>query len=730
MRTRFLVLSAALLLASAGLANVQAQAQQSDTTFNPNVWVNVGFRATSVKGDAARFERYSDLRKNAMALDLFGSTQADAWRIQYGARNVGYDDQSYFVSLSGMGKVKASFSYDQLPLNYGFRSDGYVQTPYDGDYKLDFATREAVQAGDAVAIPGSPSLRSSYLPFYSPFDLQSRRNTFDGQFVFSPTTDVDLKIGVNSFSRQGMMPWGASFGFSQGNEIAAPVDNNASNVSAALEWGNEKGAVSVGYERSEFDNHVQELVWDSPYRITDRTDSRAYVTGNGTTQGRLSLPPSNTQETFSGTGVARLARRSTVSANFAVSTLKQDGTIIPFTINTAIEPIHLERNHAEAKVNVGVLGLAFNSRPVPNLWLTGRYRYRKHDNKTPMFEGDEYVRFDQVLEEGGGETEQFNIERNTLNLGLSYTALPHTAFRVDYVRDAVDRTHREFATTTENAITFSVDSIGSQFVTLRSSYEHAQRTGSGFSEEVLEHAGQQPEMRHYDVANRDRDRGTMLFTVTPNAIAAVTFSLAAGKDDYPDQEFGLLDNKNQAYTAGFDVYPSDRVSFGVVYAYEKYTSLMKTRNASPGATFVDPQYDWSDDAEEKVNSVTVTLDLIKAIEKTDIRVGYDYSKSDANFKYSGNNIDRLSRLGTFEPLPTNTNEFNRASLDLRYFVTPRAALNVAYWFDKYNVDDFAVPEPAPGSNEPRVDPQGLMSLGYFTRPYTAHVGFVRVLVFF
>ena len=31
-----------------------------------------------------------------------------------------------------------------------------------------------------------------------------------------------------------------------------------------------------------------------------------------------------------------------------------------------------------------------------------------------------------------------------------------------------------------------------------------------------------------------------------------------------------------------------------------YSSLMKSRNASPGATFVDPNYDWFDDADEKV----------------------------------------------------------------------------------------------------------------------------------
>ena len=375
-----------------------------------------------------------------------------------------------------------------------------------------------------------------------------------------------------------------------------------------LEWGNQHGAVNVGFAHSQFDNHIQELVWDSPYRVTDTTSSTAYTTGNGTTQGRLSLPPSNTEDTFSGTAVGRLAHRTTVAANFAVATLKQNGTIIPFTINTAIPTIPMDRTTAEAKVNVASFGLVATSRPAANLWLNARYRYFNHDNKTPVFNGEEYVRLDQVMEETGGETDQLNITQNQLNLGMAYTALPFTSFKVDYGRNAIDRTFREFATTTENSIKFSVDSVGSALVTLRSSYEYAKRTGSGFDEAILIDAGQQPEMRHYDVANRNRNRGTIMFTATPTEKADVTFSVAAGKDTYPDQEFGLLNNKNQAYTVGFDVFPNDLVTLSVVYGYEKYTNLAASRAASPGATFVDPSYDWNDDTEEKLNTFSASLD--------------------------------------------------------------------------------------------------------------------------
>lgn len=729
MRTRLSVLVTVLLLASVGAVHAQ-DAQEMTPMVSAKVWANVGFSATSVTGDSARYNRFSDLRDQGLALDIFGTIQNSDWRMQFGANHVGYEDQRYFARVSGLGKVRVAIAFTEVPLNYGFKSDGYVQTPYDGDYKLDYATRAAVQAGQAIAVPGNKTLRSSYLPFYRAIDLGSVRSTFDGRFAFLPVKELTLAVGVNSFTRQGTQPWGASFGFSQAVEIARPVNDRNANVSGDIEWNHAKGAVTLGYEHGQFDSHIQELVWDSPYRVTDTTAGNAYITGNGTSQGRMSLPPSSTEDTFRGTAVARLARRTTVNANFAVATLKQNGAIIPFTINSAIPVIHQEREYAEAQANVANFGFGLNSRPAPKLWLTGRYRYMKHDTKTPLFNGDEYVRFDQVYEEGGGETEQLTITQNALTAAASYAAHRRVNLRVDYGRDQVDRTHREFATTTENSVKFSVNSTGSPIFTLRSSYLLARRTGSGFDVHVLERAGQQPGMRHSDVANRDRNRGTATLSVTPSERLNLSLSVAAGTDTYPDQEFGLLNNKNQSYTAGVDVIPNDMATFSVLYAFEKYDHRTKSRNASPGPTFVNPAYDWYNDANEKLHTFIVSLDLIKAIAKTDVRLAYDYSQSDANFKYSGPNITRLTGLGLFEQLPTNLNRFHRATADMRHDLSEKVALNIAYWFDRFSVEDFTVPLPAAGETQPRVDPQGLLSLGYFTRPYTAHTGFFRVLMLF
>ena len=62
-----------------------------------------------------------------------------------------------------------------------------------------------------------------------------------------------------------------------------------------------------------------------------------------------------------------------------------------------------------------------------------------------------------------------------------------------------------------------------------------------------------------------------------------------------------------------------------------YSSLQKSRNANPppDPTWTDPTRNWTlDNDDEKVNTFTLYVDLLRAVRNTDIRFGYDYSDSD------------------------------------------------------------------------------------------------------
>lgn len=749
MRTKGLVAAFALLLVSAGVARGQsgqstqsAQSTQSgqstqsaQTASQPAeapipsspLTIDVGFRVSSVDGDRARFERYQDLRSSGLNLNLWGSTEGESWVADYAAHNVGYHDQQYAGSFSGMGKVFANVSFFQLPLNYGFADDGYVRTPYTGgnnNLQLDDATQSAAQAGRVLAWTANPTQSSAWVGLAHPIDLGSRRSQFDGSLVYSPTSTIDLNVGVTSYKRSGTQPWGASWGFSSASEVPLTLDNRTTNFTVGAAFTVDQLGLQFAFDNSAFTNNSEVLTWDNPGTLTDSLTK-------GAGRGVMSVMPGNSMTTFRGTGVYRLPERTSVSASFAVSRLDQDEALIPITSNSLLGPTAPGRTSAQAKADVSMFNIAFNSRPTPKLWFTGRYRYRNFTQKTPPYVSAVTVFDTSITAEDSVEpSEYLDVKNQNLQLGASYALVQYATVRFDYLRNMIDQTIREWPSETENIERVSLDSVGSQWASLRATYEHSTRRGSG-TYDVPD--GQQPAARMYDVADRNRNGVTVMLTLMPTSMLGVTFSANAAKDDYqkadPTQQFGLLNNKNQTYTAGFDVTPSQYVSAGAAYGFSKFTGLQASRNANPppDPTFTSPARDWFDNHEEKVHTFTANVLVTHVIPSAELEFGYDYSHSDQAYLYSGPAITRLQGLppaafavgftGQFAQLPNVIDTINRATVNVKYFVTEHLAANVTYWFDKYSTENFATPT--------RLDSPGALLLGYGWRPYTANTVFLN-----
>ena len=70
------------------------------------------------------------------------------------------------------------------------------------------------------------------------------------------------------------------------------------------------------------------------------------------------------------------------------------------------------------------------------------------------------------------------------------------------------------------------DSTGFGWVNFRARYEYGNRSGSGLDEASLVQIGEQPQMRHYDLADRTRNRFVGQVDLVPTE--ALTFSVSGG----------------------------------------------------------------------------------------------------------------------------------------------------------------------------------------------------------
>jgi MtrB/PioB family decaheme-associated outer membrane protein len=763
------------MIPAAALALVSSAPVKAQTPQPPDASIldgltgdaDVGARVEGTTGDEARYERYRDLRSGVFSRVTFGK---DTDHAMFGAlaEHVGYRDQRYLVNYNG-GRSVINASWDSIPLNYSYlTSSPWVETS-TGVFSLDTAARLAVQnkVPGVVGVPQTAAqlqTASIFRGLATPFDLQSRRDTAAFAMAYNATADVGVNVSISTTGKGGNQPSGMSFSFNNANELPMPIDNRTNDVSAGIEWIKPKGMLRFGWDGSWFDNQIHEIVWDNPLSATNTTpfDPSGYSNGNGPAQGRMSVPPSNNMHVFSATALYKMPSHTTLNGTFSFTAMNQDDALIPWTINSAIANptvyqsfpglASLPRATAEASVHGLNAMVDFTSRPNQVFGLSVRYRLNDHRNLTPIFDGTQYVRFDAAPEATGGPTEQFDIRENTLDATGTFNLLPYTAFRVGYTLDDFNRTGRSFNDTRENTVHASVDTVGNQYVTLRATIEHGSRVGSGFSESSLEDGGYQPGLRFYDEADRDRNRGVLLFTVTPAASVDLTFQFAKGRDIYngPGHEFGLLNNDNTSYNVGVGYAPIKQIAIGANAGTEKFSSLQSSRNANPPGSdygsWFDPNRTWNLDNDEKMNSVNLYLDVLRAIHGTDIHISYDYSDSDNAFVHSGPRVLELLTNtaltpgdtkpcpagvnSCFLPLPNVTNTWQRFTADVKYFFTAKVGLGVAYWFEKFDVTDYSTIDLPGQAGTPRIDYLGTLNMGYGNRPYRGSTGFLRLLYLF
>jgi MtrB/PioB family decaheme-associated outer membrane protein len=707
---------ASLLLALPVVALAQGQAPASIQSAADNAApvgeVDFGMRITGGLGDVGRFQTFRDPTSGPTLNRLTYERDRDTWMFTARFDNVGYRDQRYQASFNKFGKVKASFDWNQIPTWYSGVSQSPFTEELPGVFRLDDTIQQAVQNRTGTLQSYSSVLRS--------FDTRARRDIADARFTYSATENMDLRVGYTTQARSGHQPWGASFGFSNANEVPLTIDHRIHQVATELEWSTPRAMARVGYDGSWFNNGVETLVWDNPLRFTDQTNANAYSTGEGSGVGRMSIFPDSSAHTVSASGSVALPARSRAFAYVSVGSWIQDERLLPHTINTAITPIPLARETADAEARITAMNYRFTSRPLPMLWVNGQFRLYDFDNRTPHFAVGQYVRLDGTVSSSvTGGSEPFEYTRHFADIDVSVTPFRHLALRAGYGREHDDRSYRYLEETTENVVRASVDATGFAWGSARLQYDHAERHGEGFDEEVLDDIGEQLSLRQFDISDRDRDRVSAIVQVTPWDALAFNFTTSIGQDNRPDAVFGLQDNDMRAVTFGVDVAPRDSFDFGVSYAFENYSTLQRSRQANPGAQFDDPTRDWQTDMDENVHTWSFSANS-RVSNRTTVDVLYDYVHGGAQYLYV---LPPNSTLAVPQQLPELRNRYHRASADVRHTLTSQLALAIGYRLDKYSVDEFGRSPDI--LNTPLIT--AFVNTLYQWRPYDVHSGSVRLI---
>jgi MtrB/PioB family decaheme-associated outer membrane protein len=681
-----------------------AAAEDTTSLFAPR-WnmFQLGGRFASVSGDPARWQRYQDLRDGLLFTEARVLHETPDWNGTLGADNVGWRDSRLFGSYERVGLLKINGLWDEIPQFYSVDTKTAFTEAEDGVLLLD---DNAQRAGSHTA----------YLSISPQFDLRERRAVGTFRVSATPTVNFDVTGGFTTTKHSGELPWGASFGFSNDNEVALPYRSRTNDMDLGLQWTNAKGMFRAAYNGSWFNNQADTLVWDNPLVLTDRADASGH--------GRMALWPSNSLQTLSAAGYLKLARRTQLTGSLAFGWGNNDEPLQPFTINSALPQFQLPRATTDASAQTIATTIALVSRPA-NVWRFST-RFRRYDYNNEMAETaiPQFINYDtSVKTSSTGGPELFAHARNTFDADATWTRFRQVALTVAYTNNNNGYDHRIFESTNEHVLQFKADSAGYGWVNFRARYEYSDRTGSGLDEASLVQIGEQPALRHYDLANRTRDRFVGQMDVVPNEALTFSISGGVGSDEFGDSYFGLQDSGFRNVTLSADYMTPKGFGVGGSYDYERYSGLQRSRSASPGQTppqETDPNRDWTADSKEQVHYFSIYASPPRIGENTEVRVAYEYANARGSFFYEvGPALPPPSQL------PETFNKLQDFRLDVRHRLNRRLVGMFSYVYEPSRIFDFAFD---PSVINSIVQPSSLV-LGYTYRPYTTHSAVFGILYY-
>jgi hypothetical protein len=768
------------------LAPVVSSGQTMEQAAAGTGTLDVGVRVTKVTGDGARYERYRNLSDGLYLEGLRWDGRRSEWLFSITADHVGYTDQRYLASATRPGRVKAWFLWDQVPMLMSASTRTlFVEAVGSAPARLtlDPAFRSQVQAGPASA-PVTTQVAALFGGAAQTFETSSRRDIAQGGLEVIARPDLTLRALFQRTDRSGVVPYGASFGHGSLVELPAPIAHTLDDFETSAEFERDRVLLRAGVSGSWFTNANATVSFENPFRTFDAVAAGSCTVAVGivapcssaASQGRLSLSPSHSFVTLNGLASVKLARRSRATWSVSMGSLRDAGAaIMPQTINAVNAPLiaPLPRDTVDGRARTLATNLHVVSRPHRAIDVTLRVRTYEYDNRTPEFAMTQRVAYDNapgvasmstlggVSVPGPVPTEAYGVTRHALEADVRFTPVRLVSAGLGVSRLSEERSHRFFEETTDHVVRLTFDALGSQRLTLRAKYEHAERRGEATDEarRALFNIGEHPEIRHFDIASRDRDRLTVLGWFTPMASVAVTASAAVGQDDFLESVFGLRDNHHRVYSVGVEATPAEGTTVGLSYSFERYNALSRSRQASPPsgtsaityeqyvaltalpATTVqvaDASRNWATDSEDRAHSVIASLDLLQIRDRFDVRIAADVSRARTVYTYvTGPVPDRTLPEETVVDttltnclvpsncsLPPVISRLARTTTDLTYWIRPALGLGLSHWFERYQVSDFTLDTDA----TPDLVRSQAVLVGYLYRPYRANTVFARLIV--
>ncbi len=459
----------------------------------------------------------------------------------------------------------------------------------------------------------------------------------------------------------------SSFVSPRPTHFGLPVDATTDKFSSGLSVSGQNWLTTVNYQYSEYDNQIDSL--SLPYLAdvyAPAPDNSAY---------QLSLAGNY------------LYGRTAISALVATGRMIQDAAVIQTTGNP-IQNWDGQIDTTDGKFNI-------TSMVSNRLRLGASVSYSKRDNKSSTWE------FAQLESDGISGAFKQNVlldsEKLTYKLNLSYRIDSDYRLQAGIDRKELERSYSDREQTDETKLwtQLNVRSIANSKLKLKASY--GQRDGSQYQASGLTSSIENPLLRKFYLADRDRLAFEAKFSHAPASWINVSLTGRYADDDYSDTSLGLTASEDISYNLNLDLMFAKQFT-GYAFAGQQW--IESKQNGSQSFSTAD----WSADVEDEFINLGLGVNYAGLMQNK-LSLGLDYL-------FANSNSDKQVVYMTSQPQGDYYSYRHSAELYANYKVSEQLGVKLGYQYERYYDTDNA-----------QVDVSainGLTTLGKLNHNYNAH----------
>lgn len=604
--------------------------------------------------DAYRFGNGTGLGEDGIYLDRGSSLTKwgeNARFFEVDTTKLGTRARSLMFTGGVQGRYVFHLGYDQSP----YRQNNTGMTPFLGLGSANLT----LPAGWRTA--GSTRLMPDLAGALRPINIGQDRKNIDLGVTFFTGTRWTHEINFERQTREGLQAFSGSF-LTLSSILPAPIDYETDIVQAAFHYTADQWQARLSYDSSRFTNNDPLITWQNPFNpITPDAVS-----------GVASRPPDNDFQQVSLSANYRFNSGITLVGNMALGKASQDALLAPYTSNALLTTSPLPATSADGRIDSTHINAAalLNGRWGKDLRYKAFYRKHERDNQTPARDWQPVV--SDVFVGGTRRNAPFSFDKTEYGASIRHRLPGNARVAAGVEREEYWRDLQEVSETNENSYWLEFLAAAGDFASASIRVRRDNRNGSGYRPVSSLDPPENPLLRKYNLADRDRDQVSAQLSVDPRANINLSLLGEYAKDAYPDSVVGLKESEDRSLTFDASYQPVSRITL----------HGFLTRQTIDYALAGNSSVLWSVNGEDRFITGGLNIALHGADKRK--RLLIDYTRSDSR---GTNAIAPGSGLAAFPDLTADLETFSVAFTGQ---VRDKLSARLGYQYERYHSRDWQI----------------------------------------